>query len=95
MERKLTGVLDLLIEYRTVAGPSEVTEIEKKSKFIAYVEPVESVAEAEEFIARISKMNWDATHNVYAYVISPLANSKNVVMTVSLVALLGCLPRSN
>lgn len=71
MERKLTGVLDLLIEYRTVAGPSEVTEIEKKSKFIAYVEPVESVAEAEEFIARISKMNWDATHNVYAYVIGP------------------------
>lgn len=61
----------MLVEYRTVAGSSEITEMEKKSKFIAYAQPVESLEEAEAFIGNISKENWDATHNVYAYVLGP------------------------
>lgn len=71
MERKSSEVFNLLIEYRTVAGPSEITEIEKKSKFIAYVQPAETLEEAEQFIEEISKKNWNATHNVYAYVVGP------------------------
>lgn len=59
----------LLKEYLTVARVSEITEIEKKSKFIAQVKPVSSVMEAEEFIAEICKKHWNATHNVYAYYI--------------------------
>lgn len=59
----------LLKEYLTVARVSEITEIEKKSKFIAQVKPASSVMEAEEFIAEICKKHWNATHNVYAYYI--------------------------
>lgn len=56
-------------EYRilTKAGIGEITE--KKSRFIGQAFPVESVAEAEEKIAEISKKYWDARHNCYAYVI--------------------------
>ena len=43
--------------------------MEKKSRFIGNVFAVNSVQEAEEKIAEISKKYWDARHNCYAYVI--------------------------
>lgn len=43
--------------------------VEKKSRFIATVEPVESEEEALEFIAKIKKKYWDATHNCWAFVV--------------------------
>ncbi len=43
--------------------------IEKKSRFIATVIPVESEDEALEFIAAMKKKYWNATHNCFAYVI--------------------------
>ncbi|WP_081647814.1 YigZ family protein [Butyrivibrio sp. VCB2006] len=43
--------------------------VEKKSRFIANVFPVETQQQAEEKIAEISKKYWDARHNCYAYVI--------------------------
>lgn len=43
--------------------------IEKKSRFIATMRPVESQAEAEQFIAQCKKKYWDARHNCSAYVI--------------------------
>lgn len=42
---------------------------EKKSKFTAYVCPVESEEEAAAFIEKIKKMNWNATHNCSAAVV--------------------------
>lgn len=42
---------------------------EKKSKFTAYVCPVESEEEASAFIEKIKKMNWNATHNCSAAVV--------------------------
>lgn len=42
---------------------------EKKSRFTAYVCPVESEEEASAFIEKIKKMNWNATHNCSAAVI--------------------------
>lgn len=42
---------------------------EKKSRFIATVEPVKSEEEALDFIARMKKQYWDATHNCSAFVI--------------------------
>lgn len=48
-------------------GTGEV--IEKKSKFIASVRPVDTEEEALEFIERLKKKYWDATHNCYAYVL--------------------------
>ncbi|GGF48443.1 IMPACT family member YvyE [Microbacterium sorbitolivorans] len=44
-------------------------EIEiKKSRFITHLEPVGSVAEADEFIAEIRKRFWDARHNCVAMI---------------------------
>lgn len=48
-------------------GQGEITE--KKSRFIATVEKVESEAEAVAFIDRMKKKYWDASHNCSAFVI--------------------------
>lgn len=42
---------------------------EKKSRFIAYVRPVESEEEAFAFIAEIRKRHWDASHHCSAFII--------------------------
>ena len=42
---------------------------EKKSRFIATLEPVSSEEEAAAFIAAIKKKYWDARHNCSAYII--------------------------
>lgn len=55
--------------YKTVRREAEATQTIEKSKFIAYVKPVESKEEAEAFIAAIRKKHRDATHNVPAMVI--------------------------
>lgn len=56
-------------EYKTVEFESSDFFIEKKSKFIGYVKPVKTQDEAIEFINTIKSKHWDATHNVYAYVL--------------------------
>ena len=56
--------------YKTVSWESETSMVEKKSKFIANVRPVSDEAEALEFLNKIRSRYPDATHNVYAYVIS-------------------------
>ena len=43
--------------------------IEKKSRFIATVKPVDSEDAALEFIAGLKKKYWNATHNCFAFVI--------------------------
>ena len=45
------------------------SEIINKSRFIAYIKPVESKEEADEYISFIRKKHRDATHNVPAMVI--------------------------
>ena len=56
-------------EYKTVEKESSDFFIEKKSKFIGYAKPVKTQEEAVEFISEIKSKHWDATHNVYAYVL--------------------------
>ena len=56
-------------EYRTVEFEAVDYFTEKKSKFIGYVKPVKTQEEATEFINSIKSKHWDATHNVYAYVL--------------------------
>lgn len=56
-------------EYKTVEKESSDEFIEKKSRFIGYVKPVQSSEEAVEFVNSIKSKHWDATHNVYAYVL--------------------------
>lgn len=56
-------------EYRTVLNDADDFFIERKSKFIGYARPVKTVEEATEYINEIRSKHWDATHNVYAYVL--------------------------
>ena len=56
-------------EYKTVEFESADEFIEKKSRFIGYVKPVKTQEEAVSFINEIKSKHWDATHNVYAYVL--------------------------
>lgn len=54
---------------RVVFQGGEGEIVEKKSRFIATVRPVESEEEATEFIAEMKKKYWDARHNCSAFVI--------------------------
>lgn len=56
-------------EYKTVEFENSDEFIEKKSRFIGYVKPVKTQNEAVVFINSIKSKHWDATHNVYAYVL--------------------------
>ena len=56
-------------EYKAVYEGGEGELIEKKSRFIATVIPVESEEEALAFIEAMKKKYWNATHNCSAYVI--------------------------
>ena len=47
-------------------GSGEI--IEKKSRFIANVEKIETEEDALVFIAKMKKQYWDARHNCYAFV---------------------------
>ena len=55
--------------YKTIRKPASAEFIEKRSRFIGYVKPVKTQDEAVAFINEIKSKHWDATHNVYAYVI--------------------------
>lgn len=56
-------------EIKIVYEGGEGELIEKKSRFIATVRPVETEEEALEFIAAMKKKYWNATHNCFAFVI--------------------------
>ena len=56
-------------QYQTLRAAAQAEFVEKRSRFIGYAMPVKTSEEALAFIARISKQHWDATHNVYAYII--------------------------
>ncbi len=55
--------------YHVVYEGGEAEIVEKKSRFIATVCPVESEKEAVAFINEIKKKYWDAKHNCSAFVI--------------------------
>ena len=52
---------------KTVEKETVIEFEEKKSKFIGYIKPVSTVAEAEKFIGSIKEMHPNATHNVPLY----------------------------
>jgi len=58
-----------LQNYKAVyeGGTGEITE--KKSRFIATVQPVESEEEASAFIGAMKKKYWDASHNCSAFTV--------------------------
>lgn len=59
----------MLEQYRVLYEGGEDEIVEKKSRFIATVVPVETEEEALTFIEAMRKKYWNATHNCFAYVI--------------------------
>lgn len=59
----------MLASYLTVKGPGEQEIVIQKSRFIAHVARAETEVLAQEFIQRIKKQHWNATHNCSAYLI--------------------------
>lgn len=56
-------------EYKTVKEFNSDEYAVKRSRFIGYARPVVTVEEAIGFISEIKSKHWDATHNVYAYIL--------------------------
>lgn len=61
--------MSLKDRYKTVARESQTLLVEKKSKFISNVKPVDNEADAIAYLNEMRSRYSDATHNVYAYVI--------------------------
>ena len=64
------------MNYFSVLDYSEAEQVVEKSRFITYTKPAYDENEAAEFIARIKKLNYDASHNVSAYVIGESSDIK-------------------
>jgi uncharacterized YigZ family protein len=62
------------VGYRMIKGYAETSFIERKSKFITYVQPVYSEEEALQFLNSIRKKHYDATHNCYAFILGDSMN---------------------
>ena len=61
--------MSLKNSYKTVLEESQTLLIEKKSKFISHVKPVDNEEDALKYLAEMRSKYSDAKHNVYAYVI--------------------------
>jgi uncharacterized YigZ family protein len=55
--------------YLVPAGCSKIESTEKHSRFIGRIWPVNTEEEALIHIRETRELHWDATHNVYAYII--------------------------
>ena len=56
-----------MTEYFIPTGPSETELVEKRSRFLGHVWPVESEAEARARIEETKKKHYDARHNCWCY----------------------------
>lgn len=59
----------MLLQYLTIKDCGEHEIVIQKSRFICYVSRATTEEEAQEFIQKIKKQNWNATHNCSAYLI--------------------------
>lgn len=57
----------MLERYKTIYQGGEAEIVEKKSRFIATVRPVDTEEEALAFIEEMRKKYWNARHNCFAY----------------------------
>ncbi len=58
-----------MTEYYVPAGAGESEYVEKRSRFLGHVRPVESEEEAKAFIAAMKKTCYDARHNCSCYLL--------------------------
>ena len=57
----------MLERYITIENEAITEIVEKKSRFITYVFPIQTQEDAEKHLAEIKKAHWDAAHNCFAY----------------------------
>ncbi len=55
--------------YKTITSPAEAVFTEKRSKFLAFAYPVETVDEVKAKVAELSKKYFDARHVCWAYML--------------------------
>lgn len=55
--------------YKTITAPAEAVFTEKRSKFLAFAYPVETVDEVKAKVAELSKKYFDARHVCWAYML--------------------------
>ena len=58
-----------MTEYFIPAGAGESELVEKRSRFLGHVRPIETEDEAKAFIAEMKKQYYDARHNCSCYVL--------------------------
>ena len=63
MQREVSAV------YKTIRNAAQDEFVEKRSRFIGHALPVKTEEEALAFIAEMKSKYWDASHNVYAYIL--------------------------
>jgi len=61
--------VEQVTEYYIPTGPSETEFVEKRSRFIGHVWPVESEEAARACIETVKKRHYDARHNCWCYLI--------------------------
>lgn len=69
LEGQIVGARGKMMDYRTVYQGGSAEVVEKKSRFIADVFPVQSEEMAAEYLEKIKKQYWDARHHCWAYII--------------------------
>ncbi|HZJ78660.1 MAG TPA: YigZ family protein [Clostridia bacterium] len=57
------------MKYKTIEKAAVDEFTVKRSRFIGHIKPVNTQEQATEFINEIKSKYWNATHNVYAYVL--------------------------
>lgn len=58
-----------MADYKTVGREASATIYEKKSEFIGYIAHVKTRRQAAEYLAKIKKKHYDATHHCFAYIV--------------------------
>lgn len=58
-----------MTEYYIPTQAAESEFVEKRSRFIGYIKPVETEAEARAFVEEIKRRHYDARHNCWCYLL--------------------------
>ena len=58
-----------MADYVVPAGAGESEVVEKRSRFLGHLRPVQSEEEARAFIAQVKKEHYDARHNCWCYLL--------------------------
>lgn len=64
-------IMEQVVKYKTISGPSGGLYKEKGSKFLSFAYPVETEDQIREIVQRFKKEYYDARHICYAWALGP------------------------